>query len=157
MATDSLRSYFKNQQTPPQWGAVLRAMSVEMATQAEAQDLRDLFFRVGERFAADMEVSFQNVQTLSELETNLNDFWAGINWGWVTLVEAQDSIDISHQCAPLAAAFGDEALPWSVGVLEGFYQTLFTWLGGGDEMRVSCVGESPDGMDIFLRFGRKKK
>ena len=68
--------------------------------------------------------------------------------------EVKGSIDIAHHASPLAEAFGDEALEWSVGLLEGFYQTVFSVLGASEKMVVRSIGEISDGMDIRLRFGR---
>ncbi len=153
MTTDNLRNYFKKQQGSLQWMAVLGAMSAELSSVSETEDLRDLFFRIGERFASGVDVDFDSVQSLTELEGLLNDFWAEHNWGWVSLVETQGYIDITHQCAPLAQAFGDDSLPWSVGLLAGFYQTMFNGLGASEGMSVRSEGESTDGMDIYLRFG----
>ena len=47
-----------------------------------------------------------------------------------------------------------EALGWSVGLLQGFYQRAFSALGASDTMAVRAVGESTGGIDIHLRFGR---
>ena len=154
MTTDNLKNYMKIQQIPLQWRGVLRAMSAEMSSVSENSDLRDFFSRIGERFASGIQSKFQDVETLDELEASLNVFWTEINWGWVELLEEEGSIDITHQCVPLAQAFGDEELSWSVGLLEGFYQTLFKEFGASEDMVMTCVGESSDGMDIRLRFSQ---
>ncbi len=154
MTTENFTNYIKTQQVPLQWGGVLRAMSAEMSSVSEDSDLHDFFFRIGERLASEVEATFENVDTLKDLETSLNFFWSDMNWGWVELVEEEGGIDIAHLCAPLAKAFGDAALSWSVGLLEGFYQTLFNVFGASDEMRMHCVKKSSDGMDIRLRFSQ---
>jgi hypothetical protein len=155
MENDNLKSYFRGQQVSLQWLPVLRALAQEMSAHAEPKDLRHLFFKIGEHFARETEERFEGIQTLAELEETLNDFWAQMNWGWVQFKEVKAHIDITHYAAPLAEAFGDEALNWSVGLLEGFYQSLFKVLGAGNTMAVQGVDESPDGMDIRLRFGRQ--
>ncbi|MBA3057525.1 MAG: cellulose synthase [Gammaproteobacteria bacterium] len=154
MTSDNLQSYFRGQQVSLQWLPVLRAMASEMSAHTEVRDLRQLFFRVGERFAKDAEEIFQGAQTLTQLEDSLNDFWNQINWGWVDLTEVDGYIDIAHQTAPLAEAFGDDALNWSIGLLEGFYQSVFSVLGASDTMVVRGIDELSQGMDIRLRFGR---
>ena len=155
MTNDHFQDYFRAQQVPLQWLPVLRAMASELATQKESKELHQLFFKIGERFAQDTADLFKDAKTLTQLEASLNDFWARINWGWVNLIEAKGSIDIAHQAAPLAEAFGDEALHWSVGILEGFYQSVFTVLGASDTMCVRNVGElSSSGINVHLRFGR---
>lgn len=138
-----------------QWLPVLRALALEMSVHMEAREMRHLFFKIGERFAKDTEHFFQDVRTLTQLEENLNDFWARINWGWVDLKEADGAIDIAHQAAPLAEAFGDEALNWSIGLLEGFYQAVFDGFGASDTMAVRSVDESSSGLDVHLRYGRQ--
>jgi hypothetical protein len=63
-------------------------------------------------------------------------------------------IEISHQAAPLAEAFGDESLEWSIGLLEGFYESVFKVLGAGDSMVVTGLLEASSGMTVRLNFGR---
>lgn len=155
MEIDRLQDYFRGQQVSMQWLPVLRALALEMSAQAETRELRQLFFRMGEHVADDAGDRFEGVQTLTQLEDALNDFWSQINWGWVDLKEVKACIEITHQASPLAQAFGDEALGWTIGLLEGFYQTVFKVLGAGEAMVVRGVGESAGGMEIRLRFGRE--
>jgi predicted hydrocarbon binding protein len=150
--TDNFKKYSKAQKLPLQWSGILRAMAAEMSSVSDSSDLRDFFFRIGERFATDADEMLKNVETLDDLAEKLNSFWADRSWGWVELNEDDDGIDITHQCAPLANAFGDEELDWSVGFLEGFYQKLFNEFGASEDMAMSCVEKSPDGMNIRLRF-----
>jgi len=154
VTNDALQSYFREQQVSLQWLPVLRAMSVEMSAHMHEKELQELFSRIGERFATDTEEHFQNVQTLAQLEENLNFFWARINWGWVTLREVKGFIEITHYAAPLAEAFGDEAIGWSMALLQGFYQRAFNVLGASETMSVRGVGEPGGGMDVRFRFGR---
>lgn len=154
MTSENLESYFRGQQVSLQWLPVLRAMSSEMSARNDAKDLRQLFFRIGERFGKDTEDLFQGAQSLTQLEESLNDFWSRINWGWVDLTEVKGYIDIAHQSAPLAEAFGDDALAWSIGLLEGFYQSVFSVLGASDSMVVRGIDELCNGTDARLRFGR---
>lgn len=154
MEIDKLQDYFRGQQVSLQWLPVLRALALEMSAQAETGELRQLFFRMGEHVANDAGTQFEDVRTLKQLEDALNDFWSQINWGWVELKEIKACIEIYHQASPLAEAFGGEALGWTIGLLEGFYQTVFKVLGAGEAMVVRGVGESAGGMEIRLRFGR---
>jgi hypothetical protein len=116
--------------------------------------LRFLFFKVGQRFAGDTGELFQSVQSLTELEDSLNDFWMRTNWGWIELKEEEGHIEIAHYACPLAEAFGDEALNWSVGLLEGFYETVFHVLGASDDIVVREVKDASNGMHVVLHFGR---
>ncbi|NCN69653.1 MAG: hypothetical protein GW907_00675 [Betaproteobacteria bacterium] len=151
MNNNNLENYFRNQQVSLQWLAVLRAMALELSASASPVELRLLFSKIGTRFANEVQEQFMNVNTLAELEEGLNVFWAQINWGWVNLTDAGDSIGITHQAAPLAEAFGDESLSWCVGLLEGFYHNIFSVLGASAAMQVRDTGES-DAMTLRLRF-----
>ncbi len=152
MTAENLKKYIVKQQISIQWGPVLSAMAAEMSEVSEKSDLRDFFFRIGERFASKEKNKFKNVETLSELENSLNSYWTSINWGWVELEEKDGTIDITHNCSPIAEAFGNSELSWTVGLLEGFYQTLFFEFGANDEMKINCIGESADGLDLHLKF-----
>ena len=153
MATNNLHNYFRGQQLSLQWSPVLRALAAEMSSHSDSKDLRQLFFKIGKRFAKDTEGLFQDAQTIAQLEESLNDFWFRTNCGWVDLNEADGCIYITHQAAPLAEAFGDDALEWVIGLLEGFYQSVFNVLGASDALVVRSVAELTDGMNIRLRFG----
>lgn len=154
MSTDHFKNYLRTQQVSLQWLPVLRALAAELSENASPEGLRQLFFKVGERFASDVEDRFEDVQTLMELEDELNEFWAQLNWGWVNFTEAGGLIEISHQAAPLEEAFGEEANAWSVGLLEGFYQTVFRVLGAGESMKVRAIDEACVDMLVQLQFGR---
>ncbi len=153
MSSDKLQNYFRRQQVSLQWLPVLRAMASEMSEHTDAEDLRHLFFKIGERFAKDTGDLFEGVESLAQLEEGLNDFWSQLNWGWVELSEVQGHIDIAHRAAPLVDAFGEDAFAWSIGLLEGFYQSVFSVLGASETMVVRDVGESSGGTDVLLRFG----
>lgn len=154
MANNQLENYFRAQQVSLQWLPMLRAMATEMAEHTEANDLRRLFFKIGQRLAADTGDLFQSAKSLPDLEQYLNDFWMRISWGWVEFAENESYIDISHHASPLAEAFGDGALPWSVGLLEGFYQSVFHVLGASEAIVVREVIGVSSGMDVRLHFGR---
>ena len=128
-------------------------MAPELEAFAGAQGVHGLFFNIGQRYAGQALSQFDEVNTLDELEDRLNIFWQEQNWGWVRLEETAEGIDIAHRAAPLATAFGEESLGWSVGLLEGFYQAVFTVLGASDKMAVRNVGSGTDGMDIRLHLG----
>ena len=151
--TYTLDDYFRSQQVSLQWSPVLRALAVELRSQAEVDLglLNQLFNKIGMRFAKDMESQFQGVQTLSELTDALNDLWSRTNWGWVELKEANGCIEIEHRYAPIAEAFGSETLEWSVGLLEGFYQAVFLSFGLSEKMKTKLVAHQNDGLLIHLR------
>ena len=156
MSSENFTNYFRSQQISLQWLPFLRAMASELSDQIDPNDLRLLFSRIGERFAKDVEERFNDAQTIAQLEDSLNAFWAQVNWGWVSFTETKGFVEIEHQAAPLAEAFGDDALGWSIGLLEGFYQSVFGQLGAGESMRVKGMDKTSSAMSIQLRFGQHK-
>lgn len=155
MSTDHFKNYLRTQQVSLQWLPVLRSLAAELSENASQEGLRQLFFKVGGRFANDVEARFEDVQTLAELEDELNEFWTQLNWGWVNFTEANGLIEIAHQAAPLEEAFGEESIGWSVGLLEGFYQTVFQVLGAGESMKVQAVDDACIDMLVQLQFGHQ--
>lgn len=154
MDNSKLQTYFRAQQASLQWQPFLRAMSQELSETVSADQLRPLFHKIGQRFAKDTGDLFSDIKTLAELQQGLNNFWERINWGWVDLKEANGGIEITHQAAPLAEAFGEESLDWSIALLEGFYQSIFSVLGAQNTMAVHATGASADKMSLQFRFGR---
>ena len=151
--SDELTQYFRGQQVPLQWYGVLRAMAASWPAEVAPSDLRRMMFRVGEQFANDTQALFEGCQSLPQLEDALGDFWTRLNWGSVCLTEEAGAIGIDHRFAPLAEAFGDDALAWSVGLLEGFYQTVFRSLGADASMGVTPRETETKEMNVRLRFG----
>jgi len=149
-----LQKYFRGQQVAMQWHPFLLAMASEMGEHLDEGVLRGLFAGVGRRLAADATDFFADIATLTELQECLNDFWGRMQWGWVHLQEGDDCVEIVHQAAPLAEAFGDESLVWSIGFLEGFYQSVFGLLGASRAMAVRAHDRQEDGFVLRLRFGQ---
>mgnify|MGYP000867979357 FL=1 len=151
--SDELLSYFRGQQVPLQWYGVLRAMAAVLPNDVGQADLRRMMFRVGQQFAQDTQSMFEGSQSLADLQDALNDFWTRVNWGSVRLTEVQGAIAIQHHWAPLAEAFGDESLTWSVGLLEGYYQYVFGTLGADPSMGIRIQETQAQGMDVQFQFG----
>jgi hypothetical protein len=150
--TATLEAYFRSQQVSLQWSPILFAMAQELETIAPAADLRQLFQKIGTRFANSIAEQFVEIKQLPELNDALNDLWARTQWGYVQLQEASDCIEISHQFSPLHEAFGERAVPWSSGLLEGFYQTVFRNFGATELLNAQCVGIDDNGQKINIRF-----
>jgi hypothetical protein len=150
--TATLETYFRSQQVSLQWSPILFAMAQELEAIAPAADLRLLFQKMGTRFAETIAEQFVDITQLPELNNALNDLWARTQWGYVLLQEASDCIEISHQFSPLYEAFGERAVPWSIGLLEGFYQTIFRVFGATDLLNAQCVGIDDNGQTINIRF-----
>jgi hypothetical protein len=149
---NTLTDYFRSQQIPLQWSPLLRALGQELVVNADKQALHQLFFNVGSRFATTVLPQFSGITTLKELNEALNSVWTPMSWGYVELTEATTAIEIEHRYAPLAEAFGDEMLDWSIGVMEGFYQAVFRSFGASEKMTAKYVSEKSDALQIHLRL-----
>lgn len=140
--------YFSEQQCASQWRGFLSALAGEFTEQLPAEDLRALWRRIGERFAAATPLG--DCQTLDDLEAAINRIWAQLNWGWVRIDDQGDALAIRHHCAPLRAAFGAQALPWSAGYLEGAYQSWFSSLGIDPGLHIRQAPEVLDALEFRL-------
>jgi hypothetical protein len=154
MSQNNFEQYFRAQQVSLQWLPVLRSLAMELERNASPEDLRDLFFKTGEKFSEAIGTRCENVSTLTQFQDTINEFWSQINWGWVEFTEANAVVEIHHQAAPLAEAFGDASLAWSVGLLEGFYESIFKILGASDEMHVTANLDESTAMCVRLDLGR---
>ncbi|OZI70848.1 cellulose synthase [Bordetella genomosp. 12] len=131
---------------------MLAAFAHELAQDLTAQRLRALMRRAGEHFA-DKHVLPQSV-SVADMQSVINQVWRPLDWGWVEISEAEDHLALSHSCAPLRAAFGDEHLMWTTGFLEGAYESWMRRLGADAQLRVTQV-QTPDAFGtIRYRFGR---
>lgn len=154
MGESDLERYFRAQMVSPQWARVLRALAGVLGEQAGDDELRGLLHAVGARLAADAAATCAaRTETLADLQDCANAYWLEQRWGWVELTERQGWIDVVHHAAPLAEAFGPEALGWSCGLLEGFYETLFRALGADGGMVARTVEQAGGGLVLRLRFG----
>jgi hypothetical protein len=150
--TATLDTYFRSQQVSLQWSPILFAMATELEAIASTEDLRLLFQKIGIRLSESVVEQFIDVKDLSELNDALNDLWARTQWGYVQLQEAPDCIEISHQFSPLYEAFGERAIAWTIGLLEGFYQATFRNFCSTDLLNAQCVGVEDNGHKLNIRF-----
>lgn len=152
MTDAEFRRYFREQQVSLQWLPVLRALAAELESRESPEVLRSLFSAMGQRLASEAGAQLGDPDTLAELQQSLNDFWSQMNWGWVTLTEQAGSLEILHHAAPLAEAFGDEALVWSCGFLEGFYQATCQGLGAQASLSVQWVDMADEGSTLVFEL-----
>ena len=93
------------------------------------------------------------LELLPDLEAAMNAVWSEMDWGWVELHDAGDSLRIVHHCAPLEAAFGLAARTWSGAVLEGAYEQWLRAAGAGHRLKVRQVQPGlpqPDRTLVFV-------
>ncbi|SFO53100.1 Cellulose synthase subunit D [Variovorax sp. OK605] len=145
--------YYERNSCSAQWLEFNRGMAAELSAGLPPEDLRQLFFRIGQRLAQAMPIPPCN--TLGDLQDAFNAHWNGIDWGFAVLNEDADGLAITHACSPIAVAFGPETTNWSVGFFEGVYQGWFDAQHMPSSLRVQAL--QPDvqaGPRIDLRLSR---
>lgn len=138
--SDEAARHLSQMQCSHQWRGFLQALAAEFTQALSSDELRELMFRVGERFAGAHLLG--PCATLSELQQRMTGVWCNSDWGSVTLVQQKEQVSIVHHCAPLLAGFDKGNIDWSLGFLQGVYQKWFDTAGAGD-LRVAS-GESID-------------
>jgi hypothetical protein len=151
-ATHAALDYFAARQCPMQWKGFLHATAGELASRFGPDDLRHVMHGIGARFAAGIDLPDSN--TVPEMEAAMSAIWQRLDWGWVELEEQSGSLQLVHHCAPLHAAFGEDALAWTPAFLEGAYQQWFAQLGASDVLRVRQVTPATSVQGIVFRFGK---
>jgi len=144
--------YYEKKSCSAQWLEFNRGMAAELSAGLPPEDLRQLFFRIGQRLAHALPIP--PCRTLGELQDEFNARWDGIDWGFAVLNEEADGVAISHACSPVAAAFGPESTGWSVGFFEGAYQTWFEAQHMPSNLRVHALTEVHAGPRVDLRLAR---
>ena len=134
--------YFASRACDPQWRLFLRTL-------ADEEEIRAFFYVLGPRMAEADPID--PVETLEELEEAINRRLGDTGWGWVMIRDVHSSLEFVHSCAPLRAAFGDEAMSWSGALLEGMYAVWMKALGAGDELQLRQIGEA-EGVVDTMRF-----
>ena len=143
--------YFTEQQCSRQWKGFLRAFAGEFAAHLDQADLRALMRRMGARFAQEADIDLGACRTLDDLQLAMGRVWVGLDWGWVELADRGEHLEIRHHCAPLIGAFGQEALYWSPGFLEGVYQAWFSAAHAGNlEVRQSAEPDLAGSIEFRL-------
>lgn len=129
--------YYERNSCSAQWLEFNRGLAAELSAGLPPEDLKQLFFRIGQRLAHALPVA--HCATLDELQDQFNARWDGIGWGFTVLSEDADGVAITHACSPIAVAFGPEATNWSVGFFEGVYQAWFDSQHMPAELRVQAL------------------
>lgn len=138
--SDETAQHLSQLQCSRQWRGFLQAMASEFKQALSSDELRELMFRVGQRFA--LAHPLTPCTTLSDLQLHMSQVWRDADWGWVTLVQQKEQLDILHHCAPLLSGMGQSNVDWSLGFLQGTYQQWFDAAGAGP-LRVA-PGEATD-------------
>jgi hypothetical protein len=131
--------YLTGQQCSNQWRGYLTALAAEFDGQLSVDDLCTLNRRIGVRFASVTPIAI--CRTLPELESEINRIWLERGWGYVHLREEDAGLRLIHYCAPLRAAFGEEALSWTPAYLEGVYSKWFSASGAGSSLQLKQISK----------------
>jgi hypothetical protein len=142
--------YLLQRQISPQWRGLLTALAEEFEAQIGQDELRQLMYRVGCRFAAASPLPPCN--SSAARADALNARWQEAEWGYVQLSDEPEYLRIAHSCAPLLA-FGATALNWTPAFLEGVYQTWLSALGA-EGLSVAQASEFDEHATIEFRLGR---
>jgi hypothetical protein len=148
----SIVEYLSDRQCSRQWKSFLGALADEFSAQLDVGDLRALMHRVGVRFAT--QTVLERCQTVDDMQFAMSKIWVALDWGWVSVEEAADHLLITHNCAPLRAAFGPGALQWTPAFLEGVYQRWFQEQGSGTELVVVQHSQPDSAGCVEFRLGR---
>jgi len=135
-STDSLLGYYERNACSPQWLEFNRGLAFELSAGLPPEEIRALFKRVGSHMANAMPVP--RCDSLPELQAVFNERWESIAWGFSSLREEDDFLEITHACSPLVMAFGPASSAWAYGFFEGAYQAWFASQGVPSVLRVSA-------------------
>jgi hypothetical protein len=138
------------QHLSPQWRGLLHALAAEFESQLDRNELRQLMFRIGQRFAAGQPLPA--CESTAELASAFNAAWASIQWGCVELADEGDYLRITHYGAPLPA-FGSEALAWTPAFLQGAYQAWLDAMGAA-QLHVVQAAQPEDGYAVEFHLVR---
>jgi hypothetical protein len=141
--------YFQSRACNSQWAGFLRALAEELMQQMPVEELRAFFFVIGGRIAT--QNPLPGGASLADLESNANAYFNKLDWGWVKVRDLQSSLEFAHSCAPLRQAFGDNALSWASGLLEGLYATWLRQVGAANQLELHQIGGAEGAVDT-LRF-----
>ncbi|RFU44916.1 cellulose biosynthesis protein BcsD [Paraburkholderia sp. DHOC27] len=142
--------YLLDRQISRQWRGLLTALAEEFATQISEDELRQLMFRVGCRFAT--AHGLPPCASTADLAHALNARWEEADWGYVELTDEPEYLRIAHSFAPLHA-FGFASLGWTPAFLQGAYQTWLSALGA-DGLAVAQASEFDENATLEFRLGR---
>lgn len=136
----------------PGWPRVLDLMIDELMAAAGEQESGHFLVMVGRRLARENPVESP---TLSALQTRINHCLARLQWGWCTIRDEGECLNLEHGDYPsIENDRGDDAEPrrvWGVAMLlTGLYQQWFDALGG--DATVTCQRRVP-GQSLSFRYG----
>lgn len=148
----STADYLAQGRCARQWKGFLSVLGTELSEQLSQDALRLLFYRMGTRFGSQNPVT--PTDSVVEMQASMAAIWDAVDWGVVSLEEADAALVISHFCSPLVAAFGPSLQTRVPAFLEGVYQEWFTQLGSSEILRVKQVSDADEFGSIKYRLAR---
>ncbi len=136
------------------WRLFLRALAEEIDAMASPSERDDMLRQVGLRMGRRLRLT--PVETLYQLEAEINDALAGLGWGRLTLSldEAERQIVISHIGLPSFQPSTDPADAWLGALLEGLLESWMAQQPGGDpSLMARRISYAVDGV-LSMRYGR---
>ena len=156
ISNETLLDYYERSNCSVQWLEFNRAFAAELSDGLPAEEIRKLFYRIGSRIANALPLA--RCDTVDELQQAVNARWDAIDWGFGTLHEEGEYLNITHACSPMAVAFGPESGPeWAAGFFEGAYGAWFAGQGMPTGLRIHAEVPAPSAAaspQILLRLGR---
>ncbi len=148
----AILKHLSEQQSSRQWKTFLTLLADELSEQLAPRNLHGIMRRTGARFA--QQHHLPAAQTIGEIQDAMNGVWRELNWGWLEIAEAGDSLLLKHFCSPLRANFGDKHQEWTPAFLEGVYEQWLRQSGADDQLRVSRSNAPDNWGTIEYRFGK---
>ena len=140
-------SYLMSRPADGQWGGFLGVLAEELSAQMPASETKAFLAVLGRRWARRLPLA--TASDLKQLEKNINTALSYCNWGWVQVVDLNNCVEFRHSCAPLRKAFGDEAMVWASGLLEGLYEEWLREQGAGRGLVLRQVGRAEGAADTL--------
>lgn len=150
--TDLVRrsmSYLLAQPAQAQWGDFLSVLGETLSVQMGTAEVRSFFSVLGRRIAR--RAALESGLTVGGFESAVNQHHAARSWGFVSVAETPDALEITHACGALRQAFGDDGMAFAPAFLEGLYAEWLSQQGAGADLKLRQIGQVEQPMDV-LRF-----
>ncbi|MES2533709.1 MAG: cellulose biosynthesis protein BcsD [Pseudomonadota bacterium] len=145
--------YYERTSCSAQWLEFNRALAAELSAGLPPEEVRQLFARIGAQVATALPIG--RCDSVPELQAGFNARWESISWGFSSLREVADHLEITHACSPFAMAFGPASADWAGGFFEGAYQTWFASQGIPAGLHVRAEAPAAGSSQIVLRLGKQ--
>jgi len=147
--TDSmaLLQHLALERISPQWSSFLVLLGSELSSQLSDDELRQLLFRLGSRFAEAYPLGA--CADVTALEAAFNQVWSRIQWGYASVSDLGRHLQVTHRACPLPAA-----LQVTSDVAGGFLQGVYSgWLSAaGAPAELVLIQQPASGLPMHMVF-----